>query len=344
MKNHEEMTERVFRRIHEYECEKQRRSRLLRRIFLTASPVCVALLVGAGFLLNGLHRPPKPLTESIISTESSTEAVTESIKTTETVSFSAVSTVTQREKSAQVTETVPVSETETAQETAPLKKTVRAELKSEYAEAKKAPHDSTTAAVPETTIKTTQTSPVTAPVTEQTQPVSYNGENPPNGIADLLYSVTLDGKNYIQFAGFNGKTDLFTPDEFIGYGRDFGGLAVYFDNTELYTAKESKYVLIARYETGTEIILGRVNNIIINGREYFTTQWDTDPYTADESNFLGTVSDFEKIDIPYADQLRRENGEENTVLEPECRLYAVDSETILAIHSNGNKLILCADT
>ena len=93
-----------------------------------------------------------------------------------------------------------------------------------------------------------------------------------------------------------------------------------------------------------EIILGRPNNIIVNGREYFTTMWDTAPYTADESNYIGTVSDFEKIDIPYADQLRRENGAENMVLEPECRLYrtAENKDILIAVHENGNVIILHA--
>ena len=52
MKNYEEMTERVFQRIHEYEDKQLRRKKALRRILLAASPVCAAFVISIGIYVN----------------------------------------------------------------------------------------------------------------------------------------------------------------------------------------------------------------------------------------------------------------------------------------------------
>lgn len=350
MKNYEEMTERVFQRIHEYEDKQLRRKKALRRILLAASPVCAAFVISIGIYVNGLNKPPQHFEEIHVMTEnnSSTAVSSEKYVSTKKAETSAVSTSDSSKKETVETTALQSAESRISETRAVTQEnTAVSENIAETASENNAKSTSKAVAqIISTTVKATHTA---ISLTEQTtaaatQPVTENSGKIPNGVCDLLYSITLDGKDYVQFADFNGKADLFTPDEFIGYGWDFGGSAEYFDNTEIYTAKESKYIFIVRYETGTEIILGRPNNIIVNGREYFTTMWDTAPYTADESNYIGTVSDFEKIDIPYADQLRRENGAENMVLEPECRLYrtAENKDILIAVHENGNVIILHA--
>ena len=73
MKNYEEMTECVFERIHEYEDKQIRRRKAFGRIMLAASPVCIAFIIGAGFYINSLHKPPKELNEISSVNENNTE-------------------------------------------------------------------------------------------------------------------------------------------------------------------------------------------------------------------------------------------------------------------------------
>lgn len=69
MRNYDDMTERVFRRIHEYEDARSRRRKALRRIILTASPLCTAVIIAVGIYANRLDVPPAPIGSSSIITE-----------------------------------------------------------------------------------------------------------------------------------------------------------------------------------------------------------------------------------------------------------------------------------
>ena len=156
-------------------------------------------------------------------------------------------------------------------------------------------------------------------------------------ICDRIFQLTIGDTVYLQICSFNGKSDRFTKDEMIGHGWDFQP-DHYWDDTEIYTTKESKYILIARYESGTEIVLWRVNDLIVGEDEYGITGWNPSDYTVKESNYIGTVSDFECIDFPYIDEIR----DANDILEPECKLYTADEngDVLIAVHTNGNAIIL----
>ena len=156
-------------------------------------------------------------------------------------------------------------------------------------------------------------------------------------ICDRIFHLSIGDTVYLQIDSFNGKSDRFTKNEMIGHGWDFQP-DHYWDDTEIYTTKESKYILIARYESGTEIVLWRVNDLIVGEDEYGITGWNPSDYTVKESNYIGTVSDFECIDFPYIDEIRDANG----ILEPECRLYNADEngDVLIAVHTNGNIVIL----
>ena len=110
MKNYEEMTECVFERIHEYEDKQIRRRKAFRRIMLAASPVCIAFIIGAGFYINSLHKPPKELNEISSVNENNTEnTVTASQYTTAVISMNTDTTVSFSET--EVTDTVQTSDT-----------------------------------------------------------------------------------------------------------------------------------------------------------------------------------------------------------------------------------------
>ena len=366
MRDYKEMQDRVFGRVHEYEDKKTRRNKAMRRILLTASPVCIAAIIGAGIYVNGLNSVPVMENDVSIVTENSAKLTSKKAETSSEAKFSTVSTAREVNTNA-VTETaVTVSEAE--QNNAPQEKNAAETVQSHSAaKTEQSPsvsagkktnvtqenntaenvqsHITTKAehaqsATASTAVQTAKTSAVTAVQPEQAETpheTEIRHGSMSNDVFDWIFQLTINDKFYLQLTQFNGKSDRFTKEEMIGHGWDFQS-DHYWDDTEIYTTKESKYILIARYESGTEIVLWRVNDLIVGEDEYGITGWNPSDYTVKESNYIGTVSDFECIDFPYIDEIR----DANSILEPECKLYTADEngDVLIAVHTNGNAIIL----
>lgn len=362
MRNYKEMQERVFRRVHEYEDKKTRRNKAMRRFLLTASPVCIAIIIGAGIYLNGLNRVPVIENDVSVVTENSAKLTSKKAETSTEAKFPTVSPACEVNTSAETAVTVSEAEqTNAAQEKNAAENvqshgadktehstSVSAGKKTNVTQENntaenvqshittKAEHSQS--AIASTAVQTSKTNTVTAVQPEQAEtPHETEIRQGSMAICDRIFQLTINDKFYLQLTQFNGKSDLFTKDEMIGHGWDFQPYHRW-DDTEIYTTKESKYILIARYESGTEIVLWRVNDLIVGEDEYGITGWNPSDYTVKESNYIGTVSDFECIDFPYIDEIR----DANDILEPECRLYTADEngDVLIAVHTNGNAIIL----
>lgn len=339
MRNYDDMTERVFKRIHEYEDKQSRRTKTFRRFMLAASPLCVAAVIGAGIYLNGLHTPPVPHNDSNIMTENSPTVadtqVSVALSTSDTFADTAASVTSSANAGSPVLQTDENVTADPEVKNAPQENST-----SETVTA----HDNNSAAAPAVStasknVQPTQTVIVTSVQAENKSnaPVAISGGNSSMAIEDRMYTVTVNGALYLQITSFNGRADLLTPDKMIGHGWDYQDDR-YWDNTEIYTTKESKYILIARYESGTEIVLRRANDLIVGEDEYFITAWNSGDYVVKEENFIGTVSDYERIYTSYASEF----SDPNVILEPECRLYTADEngDILIAVHTNGNAVIL----
>ena len=344
MKKYDEMTERVFRRVHEYEETKSRRSKAMRRLLLAASPLCIAAVLGTAFYLNGLTVPPGKLDDvPLLSADSTSETVTSKLyeTTSETEKKTVIATSFFNEKEDAETTSVQAAVTETD--------ITGAASQENNSSGAVAVHEDN-AATPKTTAvsvtsKNVQSSQKVTVTTVQSEIESAAPVNNPGGSSsmafdDRIYTATINGALYLQITSLNGRSDLYTPDEMIGHGWDYQD-DHYWDNTEIYTTKESKYILIARYEGGTEIILRRANDLIVGENEYFITAWYSGDYAVNEDNFIGTVSDCERIYTSYDSEVR----DPNVILEPGCRLYTADenSDILIAVHTNGNAVILHKD-
>lgn len=367
MRDYKEMQERVFGRVHEYEDKKTRRNKAMRRILLTASPVCIAIIIGAGIYLNGLNRVPVVENDVSVVTENSAKLTSKKAETSSEAKFPTVSTAGEVNTSAATETEVTASEAErsnsaqekNAAETVQSHITTKAEHSSSVSTGRKTnvtqenntaenvrSHITTKAeqsqsATASTAVQTAKTNAVTAVQPEQAEiPHETEIRQGSMAICDRIFQLSIGDTVYLQIDSFNGKSDRFTKEEMIGHGWDFQP-DHYWDDTEIYTTKESKYILIARYESGTEIVLWRVNDLIVGEDEYGITGWNSSDYTVKESNYIGNVSDFECIDFPYIDEIR----DANDILEPECKLYTADEneDVLIAVHTNGNAVILHKD-
>ena len=364
MRDYKEMQERVFRRVHEYEDKKSRRNKAMRHFLLAASPVCIAVIIGTGIYVNGLNSVPVMENDVSVVTENSAKLTSKTAETTSGTKFSTVSTAREVNTNA-VTETAVtvyeaeqtnVSQEKNAAETVQSYSAAKTKQSPSVSTGKKAnvtqennaaenvqSHITTKAehsqsATASTATQTAKTGAVTTVRPEQAEtPHGTEIRQGSMAISDRIFQLTIGNTVYLQIGSFNGKSDRFTKDEMIGHGWDFQP-DHYWDDTEIYTTKESKYILIARYENGTEIVLWRVNDLIVGEDEYGITGWNPSDYTVKESNYIGTVSDFECIDFPYINEIRNAND----ILEPECRLYTADEngDVIIAVHTNGNAAIL----
>lgn len=155
------------------------------------------------------------------------------------------------------------------------------------------------------------------------------GENDTN---DIIGSVKVDGVQYLQCS-----TDdtLFTADKYLGDAKDFEGSYKQFSGnftnmtTKLYTVKESPNVMMIKLGNGGTVILGRVGEIIVEGKTYFSTQWITNEFTVDK--YLGNAEDYELIEVPYRE----------SYIVPEDEIWTVkeNSNILFVKKSNGDILI-----
>ena len=150
-----------------------------------------------------------------------------------------------------------------------------------------------------------------------------------NDTADVLGAVIVDKIQYMQYSI---DDTLFTADKYLGDAREFDGTYKTYINeitAELYTVKESDNVLIVKLGNGGTVVLGRVGEIIVEGKTYFSTQWIANEFTVDK--YLGHAEDYELIEVPYRE----------SYIVPEDEIWTVkeNSNILFVKKSNGDILI-----
>lgn len=91
-------------------------------------------------------------------------------------------------------------------------------------------------------------------------------------------------------------------------------------------------MLIIKLSSGGTVALAKAGQLIVNGTPYCSTMLDTNAYPADR--FLGHVSDFETVNVPYFNY--------EIELSPNDKVYTVadkDMETLCIKQENGNVVI-----
>lgn len=166
---------------------------------------------------------------------------------------------------------------------------------------------------------------------DDTQPdiMQIPGENDTN---DMIGSVKVDGVQYLQCST---DATLFTADKYLGDAKDFEGSYKQFSDNftnmtnKLYTVKESPNVMMIKLGNGGTVILGRVGEIIVDGKTYFSTQWIANEFTVDK--YLGNAEDYELIEVPYRE----------SYIVPEDEIWTVkeNSNILFVKKSNGDILI-----
>ena len=96
MKNYEEMSEDVLRRINEYEAEKKLKRARITKVAAAVTPVCAAAAVGTGLWYSGAFKPAEVAPSGSIITESSGSSAHTSIKTEARTGISAAAEVTEK--------------------------------------------------------------------------------------------------------------------------------------------------------------------------------------------------------------------------------------------------------
>lgn len=151
--------------------------------------------------------------------------------------------------------------------------------------------------------------------------------------ADMIGIVKVDGIVYRQ--QFNVDETLFTADKYLGDAKNFEGSYRFASTnehyygdfsditTDLYTVKESKNLMMVKLGNGATVILGRVDEIIIDGKAYYSTYTkpEDNQLTADE--FLGTADNYELVDVPTRE-------------EP----YICADDEVWSVKKNDDKLII----
>ena len=136
--------------------------------------------------------------------------------------------------------------------------------------------------------------------TEDTVGGVPNGIVGDNGICDIIGAVIVDEILYQQYSV---NETLFTPDKYLGDAREFDGTYKSHINditAELYTVKESNNVLVVKLGNGGTVVLGRVGDIVVNGKLYGIAGINPTEHVVGE--FLGTADEFEIIDVPYREK------------------------------------------
>lgn len=155
-----------------------------------------------------------------------------------------------------------------------------------------------------------------------------------NDTADILGSVKVGGVQYLQCSA---DATLFTADKYLGDARNFEGSYKQFSDdfadvtTELYTVKESPNIMMIKLGNGGTVILGRVGEIIIDGKTYFSTQWIKNEFTVDK--YLGNAEDYELIEVPYRESFIVPHDEIWTVKENSNILFVKKTNGDILIYS-----------
>ena len=337
MKTYEEMAQSVLTRIEEYEVVKSEKKRRLKKTALICAPLCAALAVGV-FGVSVYGRP-----KSVPAAHQLT-AVT-----------SAVNPETDTDKSAASSEKKSAAESETEISGAPSKDVGKNEKPADKVESvgivnipysEDTENDSTDISTQDGEASGVINTPYVSSDTDSAADASVSDEErgadvtePEDGavigdVDDAMGMIVKDGVTYLQIFGADEYN--FTLDENIGYANDFEGYYRYIKDVvgEVYTVKESPDVLVVKLSNGGTVVLARNGQIIVNGVTYFSTMLDPNVYAADE--FLGHVSDFETINVPYRSY--------TVELSPNDEVYTVadkGDEAIFIRQENGNEVVFC---
>lgn len=136
-----------------------------------------------------------------------------------------------------------------------------------------------------------------------------------NGIAQIIDSFNMNGFDYVEVCEAKGRAFI------------IDSLVMSNSERDVFTVKESKYLLLVKKSSGETFLFTLPGSIIVNGKIYSETQISPDNYT--EENYLGLAGDFEIISTPFNSVYIGENEEIFTVKENEqfIMLKSSDGET-----------------
>ena len=339
MKTYEEMAQSVLTRIEEYEIEKRSKRQKIKKAVIVSVPLCVAVVAAVGaFRLgvvgnnNGLPvaEPEKSVVSSVYENEikivsskdlkEDSKSVSSKGNTKSENTFSEKKSSSSKDDTKEKTESAIVNSNPYYESSGENVSTSEEDVSSSVADS----------------IPNHESYNGTETASSQTVSTTNDEEyfDPEPGFEDVddaLGYIYKDGMMYRQFSVYD---DGFTLDEYIGAASDFDG---YYKNIkdvtgEIYTAKESPDVLIVKLSNGGTVALAKAGQLIVNGTQYCSTMLDTNVYLADK--FLGHVSDFETVNVPYLDY--------EIELSPNDEVYTVvdkDEGTLCIKQENGNVVI-----
>ena len=177
MKNYEEMSQDVLRRINEYETEKKLKRARITKVAAAVTPVCAAAVVGTGLWYSGAFKPEEAVPSGNIITENSEVSAYTSTKTEAKTGIRAAAEVTEQatekpSSKAAAAEEISVSAENEETPTAADANEVRAENETETltAAVTEPPEAASTPAVKTTSAAATAAPKVTSTAATQTVP------------------------------------------------------------------------------------------------------------------------------------------------------------------------------
>lgn len=340
MKTYEEMAQSVLTRIEEYEIEKQNKRRRVKKAAIVSVPVCAAVVAAAGIFHgsivgNNRNIPIAETGKSVVSAVSQAERkLVSSAVNTQAESSEKSSDIAYSENNDSSSKSDKNQKTESTAANTPYYENSDSDSFIVYEESTSSsgvintPYyedESDNNADKDAQTESTQS------IIESDEEENFDPEPGFEDTGDALGMIYKDGVMYMQFSVYD---DGFTLDENIGAASEFDGTYKYIRDVtgDVYTVKESRDVLIVKLSNGGTVALARAGQLIVNGTPYCSTMLDTNVYLADE--FLGHVSDFETVDVPYLNY--------EIELSPNDDVYTVadkDEGTLCIKQENGNAVI-----
>ena len=339
MKTYEEMAQSVLTRIEKYEIEKHSKRQRLRKAALVSVPVCVAVVAAAGVFRSGVvgnsnnvpvAEPEKSVVSSVsemgIKTATSNESKVESKPVSSKANTKSEISSSEKKSSNSKDDTKKKTESGTINSD-PYYESSGENVSTSEEDVLSSAADSTPNHESNNDTQTASSQTVSTADDEE----NFDPESGFEDVDDALGMIYKDGLMYMQFSVYD---DGFTLDENIGAASDFDGTYKYLEDVtgEVYTVKESPDVLIVKLSNGGTVALAKAGQLIVNGTPYCSTMLDTNFYPADR--FLGHVSDFEIVNVPYLHY--------EIELSPNDEVYTVvdkDEGTLCIKQENGNVVI-----
>ena len=339
MKTYEEMAQSVLTRIEEFEIEKRSKRQKIRKAAIVSVPVCVAVIAAVGISQSGVivnnnkvpvAEPEKSVVSSVsemgIKTATSNESKVESKPVSSKANTKSEISSSEKKSSNSKDDTKKKTESGTINSD-PYYESSGENVSTSEEDVLSSAADSTPNHESNNDTETASSQTVSTADEEE----NFDPESGFEDVDDALGMIYKDGLMYMQFSVYD---DGFTLDENIGAASDFDGTYKYLEDVtgEVYTVKESPDVLIVKLSNGGAVALAKAGQLIVNGTPYCSTMHDTNVYLADK--FLGHVSDFETVNVPYLHY--------EIELSPNDEVYTVadkDVETLCIKQENGNVVI-----